>query len=100
MLTRRTLLAGAASAIPFAGFAAQQAEDDRPLLLPPRLKSGDKVAIVAPAGAASIPESVDDAKERLEGLGFEVIVGDHVLSRWGYFAGSDEERASDLNSAI
>jgi muramoyltetrapeptide carboxypeptidase len=36
----------------------------------------------------------------LEGLGYEVKVGEHVSKVFGYLAGTDEERAADLNAMI
>jgi len=41
-----------------------------------------------------------DGVRRLEALGFRVVLGRHALDRDGYLAGSDEARASDLNSLI
>lgn len=70
------------------------------MITPPRLKKGDLVAIVSPAGAADSPESIDRASENLRSLGLEVKVMPNAGKRWGYLAGTDEERADDLNQAI
>lgn len=70
------------------------------MITPPRLKKGDLVAIVSPAGAASSPESIERAVENLRGLGLEPKVMPNAGKRWGYLAGTDEERAADLNEAI
>ncbi|MFK4040416.1 LD-carboxypeptidase [Nonomuraea wenchangensis] len=64
------------------------------------LRPGDTVAIVAPSGpppATLLREGV----RRLEGLGLKVVVGAHVLDRQelDYLAGSDADRAADLQSA-
>jgi len=62
---------------------------------PPFLKKGDEVGIISPAYAideAKIPGAVTF----LENLGFKVRLGKNVLKRNGPFAGTDEERLSDL----
>ena len=67
------------------------------LVKPPALAAGDTVALVAPATATF--ESVDlaIARESLEALGLVVRTGGHLLSRHGYLAGRDVDRAADLN---
>jgi len=67
---------------------------------PPRLRPNDLVAISAPAGAASRPGSVEQATRNLEALGLRVKLMPNVMARWGYLAGTDEERAADVNSAL
>jgi len=69
------------------------------VILPPTLQPGDRVALVAPAGP------VDDAKirtalDRCHRLGLEPVSGRSVRSRVGYLAGTDHDRAADLQHAI
>lgn len=68
-----------------------------PLLKPPRLTPGQTIGFVAPASPFDDPEEVQAAVEAVESLGFQVKVGDHVLRRNGYLAGTDQERGADLN---
>src|ERR1041385_7001978 len=63
---------------------------------PPRLEPGDTLGIVAPASAPPDPKKVDRAIGVLEGLGFKTKLAPNVHKRWGFLAGSDRERASDL----
>ncbi len=70
------------------------------LVLPPRLKPGDRVAMVAPASPPAGRRQLLEGKRRLEQLGFEVAVGRHVMSEYGYLAGSDRERVQDLEAAF
>ncbi len=70
----------------------------RPVIKPARLKPGDTVALINPAGATFNSVDVDVARETLGALGLTVKLGEYVLSRRGYFAGTDEERARDLNA--
>ena len=70
------------------------------LIRPPRLEPGDRVAMVAPASPPSGRKLLATGKKRLEQLGLEVAVGRHVMSEYGYLAGSDRERLQDLEAAF
>ena len=65
---------------------------------PPRLKAGDTVGLVIPSSAQWDPTSVEILLESLTALGLKGKLGKHVFDRRGYFAGRDEDRASDLNA--
>ncbi len=67
-----------------------------PLLKPERLCFGDVVGLVAPASAPPDPKSVDRAAAALEAYGFKPKLGKNVRARFGFLAGSDRERATDL----
>ena len=69
----------------------------RKLLKPKRLKPGDTVALTAPAGILYDESEFDRMKKDLESLGFNVVFGEFVRERYGYFAGRDHQRALDLN---
>lgn len=71
------------------------------LIKPPYLKSGDTVAIVAPSGLLKNRfREIEQAKNLLKSWGLHALVGDHVFSKSGHFAGTDEERAEDLQKAM
>jgi muramoyltetrapeptide carboxypeptidase len=63
---------------------------------PPRLNPGDTIGIIAPASAPPDPKAIDRSVEALERLGFKPKLPSNVRRRWGFLAGSDRERASDL----
>ena len=65
---------------------------------PRALKPGDSVAIVAPSGIPS-EEALEHGVKFFESLGLKVKMGESVKRRFGYLAGSDEERALDLMRA-
>ncbi|RYU94008.1 S66 peptidase family protein [Emticicia agri] len=67
------------------------------VLKPAALKQGDTIGLVCPAYSAFIKEDVQIAIESMEVLGFKVKKGDHIFDRYGYLAGSDEDRAADIN---
>jgi muramoyltetrapeptide carboxypeptidase len=54
------------------------------------------VALVAPSGPLH-HHDLDRAVATTRALGWEPVVGDYVLARDGYLAGSDVHRAADLN---
>ncbi len=67
------------------------------LLIPNKLKKGDKVGIICPSGNIRDKKTLDDGVKYLKKLGFEVVVGESCNSTYGYLAGSDEIRANDIN---
>ncbi len=73
----------------------------RPLLRAPRLRVGDRVAVVAPAGPV-LPERLEAGLSVLRSWGFDVVLGEHVVGgdrRWEYLAAEDAARAGDLMRA-
>ncbi|MDX2129876.1 MAG: LD-carboxypeptidase [Chloroherpetonaceae bacterium] len=69
-----------------------------PNIKPKRLKRGDVIGVIAPASPVSSEEKVTQAVKFLERLGFSVKFGANTLKTYGYLAGTDEERADDINS--
>jgi muramoyltetrapeptide carboxypeptidase len=67
------------------------------IIRPPALKSGDLIGLVAPASAPSVQEKIDNGAAYLERLGYRVKLGKNVRAVRGYLAGTDEERATDIN---
>lgn len=64
---------------------------------PPLLEPGSRVALVSPAGPLRDERDLQRAIENTRSLGWEPVVGEHVLERDGYLAGTDEHRLADLN---
>ncbi|MEX2350975.1 MAG: LD-carboxypeptidase [Balneolaceae bacterium] len=67
------------------------------LLRPNRLKKGDRIGLVSPAGILYQTELFDRMETELKSMGLIPVYGEHVRNRYGYLAGRDEERAADLN---
>lgn len=63
--------------------------------MPARLKKGDCVGVVAPAGVVD-PEQLRVGMDIIRGMGFDPLPGKRLSSRHRYLAGSDEERSADL----
>ncbi len=113
-LSRRDL-AGFLAALPLAGLAprvaaaaekearkpvskpAPDAKGPKPILKPAKLSPGDTVGMILPATLEFTPSLIDLGKEQLEALGFKVKIGAHARDRYGSFAGTDANRAADVN---
>jgi len=69
------------------------------LLKPPRLSHGDTVGVFAPSyPVAPFQRLYDQGIRNLKGFGFKVKEGKSVkLEHMGYMAGTDVQRAEDIN---
>ena len=70
----------------------------QPLIKPRRLEPGQTIGVVAPAYTIDEDDRIEAGIETVESLGFRAKPGSHLFRRHGYFAGTDQERASDLNA--
>ncbi len=70
------------------------------MIYPPLLAKGDTLAIVTPASPPEPPEVLDQAIARLTEYGFVIKEGASARARTGYLAGSDGQRAADINAAF
>ena len=68
-------------------------------VMPTPLKTGDTIAVISPS---SVPDSATVAKgcATLRSWGYVPVVGAHVLSSYHGFAGTADERATDLLWAL
>jgi muramoyltetrapeptide carboxypeptidase len=67
---------------------------------PPRLRRGDTVGLVNPSAAIFEREWIDVYREQLALLGLETRFGPHYFDRRGYLAGSDADRAADIDAFV
>lgn len=67
-------------------------------LLPKAIKKGDTVGLISPSSATADRMQFTFAKEALEALGFKVKLGENLMNRRGHLAGTDAERAGDINA--
>ncbi len=97
---RRHMLAGMAIATATAGLTARRstAQTRPPTLKPPRLKPGDTIGIISPAGATYQTEDLAIVQDAIRGLGLISRTAPHALDRYGYLAGQDRDRAADINA--
>jgi muramoyltetrapeptide carboxypeptidase len=72
---------------------------EKPQIIKPRkLEKGQTIGLVAPASPLNEDEQIYAAIDTLESLGFKVKTGEYLFARSAYLAGSDEQRAADLNA--
>mgnify|MGYP002779291485 CR=1 FL=1 len=69
------------------------------MIKPPRLRPGARISLVAAAGPLA-EGAVERAMALVESLGWVPLPGQHARKRTGYLAGSDDERAADLQEAL
>lgn len=69
------------------------------MLTPKPLFQGARVALIAPSGPVA-PEKFGPAIRAVENLGLVPVVYESCRRAHGYFAGSDELRAGDINRAF
>jgi muramoyltetrapeptide carboxypeptidase len=67
---------------------------------PPALPESATIAVVAPASPPQIRSELEQAVAYFEALGHEVRLGRHVREVHGYLAGTDAQRAEDLQWAL
>lgn len=88
--------------LPAAGLRAETRTADSPdFIRPPYLRTGDTVGLVSPAG--KLHKKIDTARirERIEAWGLHVRFGAFCANREEpYFAGTDRQRADDLQRMI
>jgi muramoyltetrapeptide carboxypeptidase len=68
-------------------------------VMPPWLKPGDQVCIISPSGRIDKPV-VERGAELLRQQGYKVRIGRHAFDGEGVFAGSDRDRARDMQKAL
>lgn len=64
---------------------------------PKALKHGDLIGVVCPASAPSSYTKIVEGAEYLERLGYRVKLGTNIRAVRGYLAGTDVQRAQDIN---
>ena len=72
----------------------------KPLVRPPRLARGSRVALVAPAGPLLERDDLTRAQALCRALDYEPVVGPHAGGHYGYFSAPDADRLADLNAAF
>ena len=86
--------AAAALALPIAPAAAAPAPA---LRRPPRLRPGDTVGLIEPAGFTDDAFDLKLVLETVRAMGLVPKPAPHLAARYGYLAGRDEARAADVN---
>ena len=69
------------------------------LRMPPWLKPGDRVCVVAPSGAIKEPTALSQGIEIWRSRGYQVEEGLNYQAQYGYLAGTDAQRRASLAQA-
>ncbi len=96
MLDRRTAIGtlgaiavSSATAIPAAAPSARK---------PARLRPGDTVGLIEPAGFTEDAFDMAIVLDTVRAMGLVPKPAPHVMKRYGYLAGTDQDRAADVNA--
>ena len=69
------------------------------IIKPKNLKDAGHIRIIAPCGNTD-KDKIINGREYLESLGYKVTLGEHIYNQDRYLAGTDKERAKDLEDAF
>ncbi len=100
-MNRRTAIQSAIAASLVGAISVSQAAAataSPEIIKPARLKKGDTLGMIAPASNATEDEDIRAATDIIKSLGFNVKHGKHLFARTAYLAGTDQQRADDVNS--
>ncbi|MBA3525513.1 MAG: LD-carboxypeptidase [Pseudomonadota bacterium] len=98
MQDRRTALLAFTAIAAAATLPADLASAQRPGAKPPRLRRGDTVGLIKPASFVAEDFDLQLAMEAVSAMGLVPKAAPHLLARYGYLAGRDEQRAADVNA--
>ena len=96
MIDRRTAMATLGAA----GFITAASLPPAPPALrkPPRLRAGDIVGLIEPAGFTVDAFDLNIVLDTVRAMGLVPKPAPHLLKRYGYLAGTDRDRAADVNA--
>jgi muramoyltetrapeptide carboxypeptidase LdcA involved in peptidoglycan recycling len=73
-------------------------------IIPPRLKAGDEIRVIAPANSMQLPFITEELKKtatgRLEAMGLRVSFGKHINEKDEFESTTVENRLADLHDAF
>lgn len=71
---------------------------EKEVIKPKKLQQGDTIGLISPGMILPDRSKYDEIIAQVEKLGYEVKVGANARNQYGYLAGTDKERAADLNA--
>jgi muramoyltetrapeptide carboxypeptidase len=98
MHSRRTAIQGIAALAAGLALPAGKASAQPTWRKPPRLRPGDTVGLIEPAGFTDDQFDLALVKEAITAMGLVPKPAPHLMARYGYLAGKDRERAADVNA--
>jgi muramoyltetrapeptide carboxypeptidase len=74
-------------------------ENSKSKIIPPFLKPGDLLRVIAPSGALREFATFEKGVEIWRSRGYKVEISPQIDDKWGYLAGKDETRRNQLAAA-
>ena len=71
---------------------------DKSLIKPKKLQKGDTIGLISPGFILPDRNKYDKIIKQIKKLGYNVKEGPNARNKYGYLAGTDNERAADLNA--
>ncbi|MDZ7660231.1 MAG: LD-carboxypeptidase [Fodinibius sp.] len=68
------------------------------IIKPKRLQQGDTIGLISPGFILPDADKYDEIIEQVQKLDYKVKEGHNARNQYGYLAGTDAERAADLNA--
>ncbi len=99
-LLKSIMAASLITALPPALMGSVAAVGAEHIIKPPHLKVTQKIMLIAPARSIFNEDTVRIAEEVIRGLRLQPVRAKHLMTRNGYLAGTDKERADDINAAF
>lgn len=96
-MNRLDFLAWAGTAISYPLLIGNSFLESRERPYPRALRKGDTLGLVSPAGRVYDEQVYVDMERSLDEMGYRFRYGEHAKNAYGYLAGTDIERAEDLN---
>lgn len=72
--------------------------EDNSFIKPKKLQEGDTIGLISPGFILPDPKKYDVIIKQVKKLGYKVKEGPNARNKYGYLAGTDKERAADLNA--
>lgn len=100
-MNRKSFLGGLSALVGLSAFSLPSSEEENEgaLVIPPKLKPGDRIGITSPAGYILL-EEIRPALEQLRAWGLEPVIGTSIGKRDYTFGGTDEERVADMQQML
>ncbi len=76
-----------------------QSENSKSKIVPPFLKPGDLLRVIAPSGALREFATFERGVEIWRSRGYKVEISPQIDDKWGYLAGKDNKRRNELAAA-
>lgn len=78
---------------------SQASAEPSELIKPPALQKGQTIGLITPGSPLyESQRTILEAREKLKNLGFKTKLGQHILEKKGYLAGSIEARVDDIHT--